>query len=375
MTYLVMECHPGYAVVLDQTGRFLKVANLNYQVGETVSFVIECTAEEDPITIKSLRRRRMLLSAASLAACFFLAVLGTWHVCLTPYGAVRIQINPDLKLTVNRLDYVISADGLNDDGLRLLDGYQFRGQKLEQASGELADRAMEMGYLKEGGQIFLTLESSHENWIAKTEERLLTELESHLNDTIAVTASEAPASAEPLPTGSLSDVPVLPSAPDDTPLSGISKFQETDEEDDDSEDEGNEDALNEDDEDDSEDTSEGTDDDREDAADRQDDDSENAADWQDDDSERDTDNNDLDEHSPRLDTNDDAEHTDDHNDNDKDEHDSDDSSDKDSNEQDTDDSSDEDGNEHDTDDSSDDDGDEHDTDDSSNDDSNDNDDD
>ena len=76
MTYLVMECHPGYAVVLDQTGRFLKVANLNYQVGETVSFVIECTAEEEPITIKSLRRRRMLLSAASLAACFFLAVLG-----------------------------------------------------------------------------------------------------------------------------------------------------------------------------------------------------------------------------------------------------------------------------------------------------------
>lgn len=48
MTYLVMECHPGYAVVLDQTGRFLKVANLNYQVGETVSFVIECTAEEEP---------------------------------------------------------------------------------------------------------------------------------------------------------------------------------------------------------------------------------------------------------------------------------------------------------------------------------------
>lgn len=339
MTYLVMECHPGYAVVLDQTGRFLKVANLNYQVGETVSFVIECTAEEEPITIKSLRRRRMLLSAASLAACFFLAVLGTWHVCLTPYGAVRIQINPDLKLTVNRLDYVISADGLNDDGLRLLDGYQFRGQKLEQASDELADRAMEMGYLKEGGQIFLTLESSHENWIAKTEDRLLTELENHLNDTVSVTASEAPASAEPLPTGSLPDAPVLPSAPDDTPLSEISKFQEIDEEDDDSEDEGDEGALNEDDEDDSEDTSEG-----------KDDDSENAADRQDDDSERDTDNNDLDEHSPRLDTNDDAEHTDDHNDNDEDEHDGNDSSsDEDGEEHDTDNSSDEDSNDNDDD--------------------------
>ena len=253
MTYLVMECHPGYAVVLDQTGRFLKVANLNYQVGETVSFVIECTAEEEPVTIHSLRRRRILLSAASLAASFFLAVLGTWHVCLTPYGAVRIQINPDLKLTVNRLDYVISADGLNDDGLRLLDGYRFRGQKLEQASDDLADRAMEMGYLKEGGQILLTLESSHENWIAKTEDRLLTELENHLNDTISVTASaapEIPASAdtplpETAPADTLSDVPVnagsdAPAGSDadasaPAPSSGISRFQNTDEEEDDDE--------------------------------------------------------------------------------------------------------------------------------------------
>lgn len=71
MTYLVMECHPGYAVVLDQTGRFLKVANLNYQVGETVSFVIECTAEEEPITIKSLRRRRMH-SLRCLSGCMLL---------------------------------------------------------------------------------------------------------------------------------------------------------------------------------------------------------------------------------------------------------------------------------------------------------------
>ena len=251
MTYLVMECHPGYAVVLDQTGRFLKVANLNYQVGETVSFVIECTAEEEPSTIHSLRRRRILLSAASLAASFFLAVLGTWHICLTPYGAVRIQINPDLKLTVNRLDYVISADGLNDDGLRLLDGYRFRGQKLEQASDDLADRAMEMGYLKEGGQILLTLESSHENWIAKTEDRLLTELENHLNDTVSVTASaapEIPASAdtplpETAPADTLSDVPVNAGsdAPAPAPSSGISRFQNTDEEeDDDSEDDEDE---------------------------------------------------------------------------------------------------------------------------------------
>ena len=41
MKYLVMETHPAYAVVLDEQGRFLKAANLHYQVGETVEEVVE----------------------------------------------------------------------------------------------------------------------------------------------------------------------------------------------------------------------------------------------------------------------------------------------------------------------------------------------
>ena len=40
MKYLVMETHPAYAVLLDEEGRFLKAANLNYQVGDTVQNVV-----------------------------------------------------------------------------------------------------------------------------------------------------------------------------------------------------------------------------------------------------------------------------------------------------------------------------------------------
>ena len=36
MSYLVMECHPGYVVLLDEEGRFLKAANLRYETGQTV---------------------------------------------------------------------------------------------------------------------------------------------------------------------------------------------------------------------------------------------------------------------------------------------------------------------------------------------------
>ena len=41
MKYLVMETHPAYAVVLDNEGRFLKAANLHYQVGDTVERIVE----------------------------------------------------------------------------------------------------------------------------------------------------------------------------------------------------------------------------------------------------------------------------------------------------------------------------------------------
>lgn len=40
MKYLVMECHRGYAVVLDEEGRFLKAANLNYTVGQELTEII-----------------------------------------------------------------------------------------------------------------------------------------------------------------------------------------------------------------------------------------------------------------------------------------------------------------------------------------------
>ena len=41
MNYLVMEVHPAYAVVLDEEGRFLKAANLRYQVGDRVENIVE----------------------------------------------------------------------------------------------------------------------------------------------------------------------------------------------------------------------------------------------------------------------------------------------------------------------------------------------
>ena len=55
MNYLVMEIHPAYAVVMDEEGRFLKAANLHYQVGDTVQNIVELRWPREKKTIRGSR--------------------------------------------------------------------------------------------------------------------------------------------------------------------------------------------------------------------------------------------------------------------------------------------------------------------------------
>ena len=64
MRYLVMECRPSYAVVVDEDGRFLKVANRHYEVGQTVTEVL-------PMQVPPQKKKptKWLYSLAAMAAC------------------------------------------------------------------------------------------------------------------------------------------------------------------------------------------------------------------------------------------------------------------------------------------------------------------
>ncbi|MFR8756430.1 MAG: hypothetical protein ACLVG5_06400 [Clostridium sp.] len=48
---------------------------------------------------------------------------------MSPYGTVRLSINPEVELSVNRLDYVLSLSGINRDGEDLIRGYDYKGRK------------------------------------------------------------------------------------------------------------------------------------------------------------------------------------------------------------------------------------------------------
>ena len=211
MEYLVMECSLGYAVVMDEDGRFLKVPNLGYTVGQRLDRVVQLPEQPvrpEPKPAPPIRWARW----GALAACLCLLVAGGWF-WQSPIGTVRMRINPDVQLKINRFDWVVAAEGLNEDGDALIRGYRAYGKEMETAAEELADRAVELGYLRDGGRITLTIGSEREDWRLAAEEKLVQELENHFDRRVTVALSEPEAVRPPEPAGEASGQPDGPPAP------------------------------------------------------------------------------------------------------------------------------------------------------------------
>lgn len=183
MKYMVMECHPGYAVVLGEDGKFRKVANIHFEVGQTVTGVVPLNLPE---RVEQPANRRYWFSAvAAMAACLLL-VVGMMFF-RAPYASVYLTINPEVRVDVDRHDRVVGVEGMNADGVALLEGYDYKKKPLDTVMDELVDRAIAMGYLHEGGKVTLTLDAEDDEWVISHTDSLSTHLNAHLADQLSVT--------------------------------------------------------------------------------------------------------------------------------------------------------------------------------------------
>ena len=245
MNYLVMEVHPAYAVVLDEEGRFLKAANLHYQVGDTVRDIVELRRPKE----KRPALWKPLSGVAGLAACLCIVFFGYYQPNFVPYGALRIQINPDVELTLSRTDRVLELEGLNADGQSLIAGYDYGGKDREDVTEELVERAIDLGYLSGGETVSITVTSADADWQAREEQAAREDLEERYGETIVIQigpADEEPPATEVVipvapPTQETTSEPVPeltpepaapPAAPDDTDdrpdSGGATGYQDTD---------------------------------------------------------------------------------------------------------------------------------------------------
>ena len=243
MNYLVMETHPAYAVVLDEEGRFLKTANLGYQVGQVVEQVVElrCPPKRRPPL-------RAIAGGLALAACLCLFFFGVWQPNFLPYGSLQIQINPEVELEVSRNGRVLSLEGRNEEGEALAEGLRFYGRDSGEMVRQLVERAIEMGWLPEGGEVSIRALGGSEDWQVREQGALKAQLESQFGEAIRVSVGEeqaAPPAAQPaLPASE----PALPASSDAEPRPPV--VQDDDDEDDDDDDDDGRDDDDDDDEDD-----------------------------------------------------------------------------------------------------------------------------
>lgn len=182
MKYLVMECHASYAVLLDEEGRFVKAANLHYETGQTV---------ENPVLMKEpssskKKKVRGIIRIAAAAACFFLVFNSYYQSYMLPDTAIYLTINPSVCMELNRKGNVVRLTGTNEDGKMLLDGYKRSSNDRLVVTDELIGRAIEMGFLSEGGRVVIDIDAPDEIHFQKYGVELRTNLTEYLERQLTV---------------------------------------------------------------------------------------------------------------------------------------------------------------------------------------------
>ncbi len=230
MSYLVMECRRSYAVLLDQEGRFVKAANLRYEVGQTVL---------DPVLLEEPAPRLKLLPwigggaaglAAIAAALVFAVILPLYHQAVDVYSSIYLTINPQVQMDLNHAGDVVELTGTNRDGVLLLEGYDHTGKDRLTVADELVDRAIDMGFLEDGGTVNFSIDTPEESLFQEYGMELRDEVTHHLEGRVAVevqvvhysqeeveTMAQATPAATPTPTPAPTPAPTATLAPTASP--------------------------------------------------------------------------------------------------------------------------------------------------------------
>lgn len=163
MKYLVMERHESYVIVLDENGRFFKVANMDYAPGQTLTKIVPM---ED---IKAKRKRRWGFFALFIA---LVAVVGVslWFFLFSgffgaPQGGLvyRFQMGGEIAVTCDSENNVTKVEGIDEEGKAIAENFDFNNKNMNSLSCELLEKAYSLGYLHKDSEIFVAIEGEEDD--------------------------------------------------------------------------------------------------------------------------------------------------------------------------------------------------------------------
>ena len=176
-------------------------------------------------------RRRFPLAAAVLVVCALVLCAGLWAYFqfFQVYSVVDLRVNPAFAIELDRRDQVKAVNPLSEDAQPILEGRSYRGWDLETTVEALLDDLWSGGYLDDGAQVDVAVNSKsadHGRDLREDVEEIIAEKLAELSagggNTPAPTApaSTDPVSAPPASTAPSSEAPAAsaaPSAPAETP--------------------------------------------------------------------------------------------------------------------------------------------------------------
>ncbi len=132
----------SYTILTDKGDYMSKKFNKSYKVGEEIE-----------VGISSFNYRSF-----SAAAVFILVGILAFNMLMIPYGYAEVSINPSVELGYNRLYSVIKAEGLNADGIKLLnENNRIKGMKVEDAVEYLIAEADADGYMSKTEENYVVI--------------------------------------------------------------------------------------------------------------------------------------------------------------------------------------------------------------------------
>ena len=159
MKYIVMECHEGYAVLMDEDSRFVQAANLRYKTGQTVTDPVLMSS---PAAAPSRRISVYISRFAAAAACLTLAVsAGAYYYShnYKTHSTVLISSEANISMELNKKGKVIHITTDNFKTDEILEDYDGKGKDMLTVANDIIDREKDKGYIEDGDTVDIYIRS------------------------------------------------------------------------------------------------------------------------------------------------------------------------------------------------------------------------
>lgn len=161
MKYLVMECHEGFAVLMDEEARFVNAANLHYEVGQTVTEPILLETEDKPKTGRNriiMRGVKVAATAACLAVVTFagFSFFGKDKIAPAPNSVVFVSAAAEIEMELDDTGSVVRLKSDSERGNEIINKYiESHGTTYDKVdtANALLETQLENGYISAGDTV------------------------------------------------------------------------------------------------------------------------------------------------------------------------------------------------------------------------------